>query len=241
MKKARLVRTGYWILALFLFSSVGLGQKGNKPGVGGGHGKTDNRPLNVVVYDYAEDGTPYRIQSDGNGFYQDGLDGTDASILGSSGNLTFRPAGTKNFDQAIRSLTFTFDPAELGPEALAAGLDDPLNLEPGAVVGVDNNGGIYNMALGDVLAARTNIRVATIDDWRYGLRLLGDPDLPGMSAIYKCLAVDSEGCTQWQVTGFQALLVRGWRGKRKDAVTTPEVLGTVTMPFELLATVQPGG
>lgn len=240
-KRGGPVRPKHLLLCVFLIASAVSAQAGKNKGNGGGLGTTENRPLEVLVYDlYPDNVTPYSIRSDGFGSYLDQLDGTDAVIQGTSGNFIFRAAGTRDFDQAVRSLVFALNVSDLSDPArqvaLDAGLDDPSSYEPGAVVGVGQ--GVADMRLGEVRACKTNVRLATIDGYRYGLQYLGDGEPSDMTALYWCTAEDPQSaCTQWVVTGNKALLGRH-KLKGKDS-RIRETLGVVTMPFEIVATVTP--
>ena len=203
-----------------------------------------NRPRDIkVIVSFPVDETGNKIQSDGQGQYEDGVGGVVAYIAaGNNGALIF---GANAFNQAGRTLQFFFDACLLAP----ADCDAPwafLNERSGLLANVLREGsvptgGLMAMDILEELSAWIKFDIPLDSDPAYynvcfdSRKVVGPCGAApgGTSTDARIRREASNVWTIWANGSDQADLIRDSQTKKNRTFTT---LGTYSMPFSFTVT-----
>jgi hypothetical protein len=197
-----------------------------------------NRPRDIkVIVEFPPDETDNKIQSDGLGAYQDGVDGVNAYISASNNGALIFGTGGQSF--AVRKLRFVFD------TCVSAVCNPPQfgSYERGGLLANawEVPGGLMAMTIGPELSAWIKFDIPLDSDPAYynvcfdSRTTVGPCGTPGGTSTDARIRRNASG--QWTIwangSGDQADLIRDSQTKKTRTFTT---LGTYSMPFSFTVT-----
>jgi hypothetical protein len=209
-----------------------------------------NRPRDIkVVVEFPPDETNNKIQSDGLGAYEDGVDGVNAYISASNNGALIFSTGGQN--APVRRLRFSFDDC-VAPTGCSApwpdlapmpDLDERAGLLANALRGgAVPTGGLMAMAIGEELSAWIKFDIPLDSDPAFynvcfdSRKVVGPCGAApgGTSTDARIRRVASSEWTIWaNGSGDRADVIRDSQTRKTRTFTT---LGTYSMPFSFTVT-----